>query len=101
MLKTGRIPNTAVFPAWTMVLLVFLIFVLSVHYFVEDLSFSSSEKQMSAAYPSQSEVTHQDDIVHFTALEPLVSYNPVIQITPVFLTIQVDLLSPNFYPPKL
>jgi len=95
MLKTGRTTKTTAFPAWTLMLLTFLVFVICVHFLVEDLSFSTPQNLTSASYPNQSEVTHQDDIVQFSELPSQIPSNPVAHIIPVFLTVKVQVFFPH------
>ena len=101
MLKTGSAAKSKALPTWAVMLLAFLVFVLCIHFLVEDLTFTSAQITSSAPYPNQSEITHQDDLVQFTELASLIFSNPAIQIIPVLLTVQESVFFPHFNPPNI
>jgi hypothetical protein len=101
MSKTGRTKKTTAFPAWILLLLTVLVFVMCVHFLVEDQSFSTPQNLSSASYPNQSEVTHQDDIVQFSELPSQIPSNTVAPIIPALLTEKVQVFFPTFNPPNI
>jgi len=101
MLKTGRTLATTALPTWKLVLLTFLVFVICVHFLVEDLSFSTSQSLTSATYPNQSEITHQDDVARFTELPSQTPSNPTARVIPLHLTEKFQVFFPTFNPPNI
>lgn len=82
-------------------LLAFLILVLSFHFLFEDFSFSVVPNLPVSSSPSQGEITHQDDIVHSTELSSQISSDPVTQINPELLPVQINIFFPHFNPPNI
>lgn len=101
MLRTGSTAKIKTMPTWALMLMAFLVFVLCIHFLIEDLSFASTHITSSASYPNQSEITHQDDLVQFTELSSVNFSNPAIQIIPVLLTVQESVFFPHFNPPNI
>lgn len=81
-------------------LLAFLILVLCFHFLSEDLSFSTAPNLPVSSYPSQGEITHQDDIVQLPELSSQITSNPVTRINPVLLPVQINIFFPHFNPPN-
>ncbi len=82
-------------------LLAFLILILSFHFLIEDLSFSAVSNLLDSSYPSQVEITHQDDIVQSIELSSQIASNHIAHINPVLLPAQLNIFFPHFNPPNI
>ncbi|MHC1740657.1 MAG: hypothetical protein AB9897_06050 [Anaerolineaceae bacterium] len=101
MLKTGRTTETSTLPGWVSLLLIFLVFVLGVHFLVEDLSASTPKNLAFATYQNQSEDPHQEDIVQFTKLPSQIPSDPTVHVNPLPFTLKAQIFFPSFNPPNI
>lgn len=91
--------ETVVISRWKIILLALVVFLISVHFLVDDINVNTNI--LVEHTRNQFEVTHQDDLIHISDSTPQIGQILVKQIPLKQLQFEKVNTFPNFNPPKI